>query len=556
MKNSIRFFSLQVSITIALFITSCVPFPTGGGGKDSKAPTVTSTNPVDGAVGIAVNTAITATFSEKMNGSTINESTFTLQNADGEITGTVSYSGKTATFTPFAELDYYTLYTATITTAVNDTSGNELETDYIWIFTTGIEPDITAPTVTSTDPVNGANGIAINSEISVTFSEEMNAATINDTSFILQDAEVQIEGNVSYAGTTATFTPTADLNYDTPYTAMIKTAATDASGNAMASDYVWSFTTGQEPDNAAPVPGNSGILTVSDIGQTSLRLSWVKAIDNVTTESELQYRVYFSADNNIGSAEEAETNGTPVNQYSTSIEEVIIADLQIATTYYFNVIVKDSANNKAAYTAISASTLQNRSKGILLVSYDQSSANSLETAMIDLDYLYEKVPDTDPVAGFRSHTVNSLMEYSAVFYIGVPTAESITLLTAYLNAGGSLYISDNDLGYRYRLQPFYQIYLQAIYDADNGGDLLTGEGIMGGIDLDITGDPYPDAFTAGSEGECVFKFTGTSYAGGIAVSRNGYKAIYTSFDFRYIQDYEDTVSLTEKIADYLCGEYL
>src|SRR4051812_3358257 len=43
--------------------------------------------------------------------------------------------------------------------------------------------DTLAPTVTSTYPVAGATGVPINARISVTFSETMDATTLDPTSF-------------------------------------------------------------------------------------------------------------------------------------------------------------------------------------------------------------------------------------------------------------------------------------------------------------------------------------------------------------------------------------
>ena len=105
-----------------------------GTGTDTTPPTVFSTNPADTATNVAVNTTITATFSEAMDSSTINTSTFTLS---GGVTGTVTYSGTTATFTPSSNLAYNTTYTATVTTGVRDTSGNAMASNYTWSFTTG-----------------------------------------------------------------------------------------------------------------------------------------------------------------------------------------------------------------------------------------------------------------------------------------------------------------------------------------------------------------------------------------------------------------------------------
>jgi len=120
-----------------------------GGGYDMGAfeseytnqpPTISSTNPVNNATAVAVDAAITATFSEAMDSSTITTDTF-LVSGSSNIAGTVTYSGTTATFTPAAALDYTTTYTATITSGAKDLAENSLEADYTWSFTTESETE-------------------------------------------------------------------------------------------------------------------------------------------------------------------------------------------------------------------------------------------------------------------------------------------------------------------------------------------------------------------------------------------------------------------------------
>ncbi len=106
--------------------------------RESLPPNVDSTSPADSANGVAVGSSITATFSEPMNGSTIDTNTFTLDNG---VTGTVSYDANsiTARFTPTSNLDYDTTYIATITNAAEDLAGNPMLADHTWSFTTKSE---------------------------------------------------------------------------------------------------------------------------------------------------------------------------------------------------------------------------------------------------------------------------------------------------------------------------------------------------------------------------------------------------------------------------------
>src|ERR1044072_1248747 len=103
--------------------------------------------------------------------------------------------------------------------------------------------DVTAPTVRSAAPFNGAIGVALNSTIVANFSEAMAAASINPTTFTLKQGATAVSGAVSFAGQTASFVPTLNLAPMTSYTATITTGARDLAGNPLATSMVWSFTT-------------------------------------------------------------------------------------------------------------------------------------------------------------------------------------------------------------------------------------------------------------------------------------------------------------------------
>ena len=119
--------------------------------------------------------------------------------------------------------------------------------------------DSTRPTILSVSPSDGATGIPITTSITATFSEAMNPTSINDTTFTIAGAA----GSVSYADTTATLTPSADLAYGTTYTATVTTGVKDATGNSMAADYIWSFTTRPPPGSLDVTFGTAGTVTTA-----------------------------------------------------------------------------------------------------------------------------------------------------------------------------------------------------------------------------------------------------------------------------------------------------
>ena len=87
------------------------------------------------------------------------------------------------------------------------------------------------------------------------FSEAMTATTIDAATFTLAGpGSTAVTGAVTYtpSGSVATFTPSTPLAYHTLYTATITTGATGLTGAALASNYVWTFTTAAAPIALAP----------------------------------------------------------------------------------------------------------------------------------------------------------------------------------------------------------------------------------------------------------------------------------------------------------------
>ena len=243
----------------------------------AAAPTVTAVTPTNGLTGVAIISALTATFDQAMNSSTITASTFTLTGpGNTPVQGTVGYSAGTsvATFTPAANLAYNTMYTATISTSVMSSGGVALSAPYTWSFTTTTPP---VPTVTTTVPANGATSVNIGNALTATFSQPMNSSTITASTFTLTGpGDTAVAGLVSYTtGTSmATFTPNASLAYNTSYTATIATGATSSAGAALASNYVWTFTTGANP-NQVTVDFGMTYQTIRGFGGST---AWLGAL--------------------------------------------------------------------------------------------------------------------------------------------------------------------------------------------------------------------------------------------------------------------------------------
>jgi hypothetical protein len=109
----------------------------------------------------------------------------------------------------------------------------------------GIDADVeAAPTVVATTPGNLAIDVEPGGVVTATFSEDMDAATIDATSFVVTRGDDAVAGEVTYdtGSRTATFAPATRLSLINGYTATITTAVTDAGGAALASGHTWRFT--------------------------------------------------------------------------------------------------------------------------------------------------------------------------------------------------------------------------------------------------------------------------------------------------------------------------
>lgn len=302
---------------------------------DLTGATVASFSPENNSEGVERNKKVTVEFSEEMNSSTINTSTFTLKQGETDVPGAVSYSGKTASFTPTEILAAGTVYTAMISTGAETPHGVELAGNIVWSFTTGDESDDTEPTIASTSPLTDAQNVERNVAIEATFSEEMDPLTLNTSTFTLKLGSTEIDGAVDYSGLAATFNPAKVLSAETVYTATITTEAKDLAGNALAANMEWSFTTGVGTSNLASVElGEAGNYVI--LAKTAINNNPTSAItgDLGLSPAATSYITGFGVTAATGYATSDQVTGeifaadmadpTPIN-LTTAVENMITA---------------------------------------------------------------------------------------------------------------------------------------------------------------------------------------------------------------------------------------
>jgi hypothetical protein len=132
------------------------------------------------------------------------------------------------------------------------------------VFTNAVVGDTTPPTVTSRVPAPGATGVLLGSTVTATFSEALDAVTVNNNTIELRNAaNALVAGNVSYdaATRTAVFVPASPLTAGATYSATVRGGANDprikdAAGIALAANVTWSFTAASASGGCA-APANA-----------------------------------------------------------------------------------------------------------------------------------------------------------------------------------------------------------------------------------------------------------------------------------------------------------
>jgi len=191
------------------------------------------------------------------------------------------------------------------------------------------------PSGTSSDPLNNTSGVSRNKVISFTFSEAMDPATINGSSFTLTQTGSEVAGNVAYSGKTATFTPTAALAANTRYAVTITTDAKNLAGKGTTTNTVFSFTTVNSASNLGVVElGAAGNYVI--LAKTAITNSPTSVItgDLGLSPAAATYATGFSLVNATGYATAQQVTGrvysadmvapTPIN-LTTAVNNMVTA---------------------------------------------------------------------------------------------------------------------------------------------------------------------------------------------------------------------------------------
>ena len=307
------------ALAVAYGSSSTSAFTTVATG-DTTGPTVSSQTPLDNATSTAVTVSPVLTFNEALDASTVNGATVQLRNYsdNAAVSATVSYNSASTTVTidPIASLANSTQYYL-YAVGVKDSAGNALTTDYSATtkatheFTTVADSsDTTGPTVSSQTPLDNATSTAVTVSPTITFSEAMDANTVNTNTVQLRlysdDSIIASTYSMNDARTIVTIDPVASLLNSTQYY-LWASGAKDAAGNTMtaySTKASQEFTTTAESVTLA-VTQISASRTYATADNTYANgWSWVFSVTAPTSETSLtmKFADWISGSNSIAAA--------------------------------------------------------------------------------------------------------------------------------------------------------------------------------------------------------------------------------------------------------------
>ncbi|VAX29980.1 hypothetical protein MNBD_NITROSPIRAE01-2085 [hydrothermal vent metagenome] len=230
-----------------------------GGILPESEPKIISSSPSEqNNTDFPLNRGFSVTFNKEMEQTSLSETTFFIHETGATIplAGKIATDGITASLKPEKNLKFSTRYILTVTQAVRDLSGNSISEVFQLVFTTlaapaplspGSEPnpdaglDTDPPIILSTSPSNNEFGVPLQSTITVTFNEFIDLTSLTEDSFDINKGTKA--KNLFLSGRTAVFEPEEDLRSNEDYSVTITTGIKDLAGNALVSNFTWTFST-------------------------------------------------------------------------------------------------------------------------------------------------------------------------------------------------------------------------------------------------------------------------------------------------------------------------
>jgi hypothetical protein len=202
-----------------------------------SAPTITSTDPANGAVNVALNKVIKINFNQAIK--LVQPTWIELLTGGTSVPFTATVSGSTLSLTPNSILKSGLLYTVIVHSySVTSLVDIGLATPYGFKFTTE-----TGPTVTSTDPVYNAVNVPVEKVVKFNFNKAIKL--VQPTWIVFKTASGTAKAfTATTSGSTLSLKPNTNLTSKTVYYVTIHSdSVTSLGGAGFASPYTLKFTT-------------------------------------------------------------------------------------------------------------------------------------------------------------------------------------------------------------------------------------------------------------------------------------------------------------------------
>lgn len=208
--------------------------------------------------------------------------------------------------------------------------------------------------------------------------------------------------------------------------------------------------------------------------------------------------------------------------------------------------------------------ISSTSGSILLVDDDEGAnyETYYEDALAANGYKYVKI-DTSP--NFEElNAFDCVIWFTGRDFTMTLTSDDQMNLAAFLDNGGNLFISGQDIGYNIQGSDFYEKYLHSEYMKDNVGHFslegVSGDPITDGMLINISGGDsannqyWPsEILPTTSYAFEIFKYQRRG-CGAIRADTGTYKLVYFAFGFESIDSPSDRMKIMDAIIKYLSGD--
>lgn len=234
---------------LPLLETYVYSFTTGAG--DSNPPTIIGIIPTDEAIGVLVDEQIVVSFSESMDKLSVQNSFF----ISPDIAHTYSWDNvnKILTVTPSSSYTEGAIYNIAFSTVAEDMSGNAMENSVSSSFTV---VSAAPPEIEYLEPGDLiGSGVTVKTPVVADFSEPINTATVDETTFKLLKGDAAtgtaVDGTFEFLNedSRVVFRPYADLDFNQEYTVILTAGIQDVSLSPqnLENEETASFTTETKP---------------------------------------------------------------------------------------------------------------------------------------------------------------------------------------------------------------------------------------------------------------------------------------------------------------------